>query len=883
MQKRRIAAINILLTLVMALTACITPKTNSLPSPVAISTDQPTVIPTATKPGETPEVVEVQPTPTLVPEPTVIPMYQYIAGGEFLMGSKETDTQAKEDEIPEHTVILPGFWIMTNEMTNAEYAACVATGKCTEPAKAETGPKSQYADPAYQTNPVVGVTWKQANNYCKSLNNRLPTEAEWEKAARGNAGNTYPWGTTANDCSLANTNGCKEDTLAVGSYEAGTSHYGVRDMAGNVREWVSDSYNPKIYQTAKLFQTTGNEKGSLKVVRGGSYKDTAQDTRSAARFGVDPGLEFEDVGFRCVVDSKAYTPFCQAKYRSFCQPPTGDIQPNECSLGAMSGKGGISAISFSCPDAEKVGILDVTTSKPTSGISAKVNDLELECTASDKTDKIDKMTYQCKGEIPESGTSANIQICLHYGIGLNLETGDQLVSCSTFRLPISVGDTVAYKGRETNPYFNTGIDLRKESEIKSTCPQGYIWDSQVGGCVLDLENKDKTVMQKSESCPTGYDLDLNLNCCVPGSTVKDSCEAGNFKDEAGLCIPILQNGCAVGYTYDPYIGCIQQPELDGAVASGCPAGTQISPDGLTCLANTAGELGALTCPGGLDYVQGHGCVLRTAAENPTQCQAGTYLDEKSGECLPTAGPWTGCPANYMINSRSACCVPVPGKENSACLTRVRAEGETTTQDTSNIDQYYQLGQPDCPKIKELVCDPAYHPGQDGTSCVPNSECPKGTGPTPENPFGCFPAGSETCPEGYTMTDAGFGCIPTLTSGTTTFGCSTSQYFDPKMGACLDRAGDCCAQGFYFDKNVSGCVPYPVDQNCPAGFTKQGDTCVSALFTTSNCFTYSLTVPKCPELVCGKVVCSRAKCPLECCQLVNLRPTFSSPFWACMPK
>ncbi len=294
MQKGIIAAIRILFILTITLTACTPPKTTILPSPVVIITDQPTdkptvVNPTEVEPSETPEVAEIQPTPTLVPEPTRIPTYQFISGGEFLMGSKDTDPQAKEDEIPEHAVILPGYWIMTNEATNAEYAACVATGKCSAPSTAETGPKSHFTDPAYQLNPVVGVTWKQANNYCKSQNGRLPSEAEWEKAARGYSGNIYPWGTSAVDCSLANSNGCKEDTAVVGSYEEGKSQYGVRDMAGNVREWVSDSYNPKIYQTAKLFQATGNEKGNQKVVRGGSYKDTAQDSTVCGAVWSGPG------------------------------------------------------------------------------------------------------------------------------------------------------------------------------------------------------------------------------------------------------------------------------------------------------------------------------------------------------------------------------------------------------------------------------------------------------------------------------------------------------------------------------------------------------------------------------------------------------------------
>ncbi len=395
MQKGIIAAIRILFIITFTLTACTPPKTTILPSPVVMITDQPTDKPAEVEPSETPEVAEIQPTSTTVLEPTNIPEYQFISGGEFLMGSNDMDTKAKEDEIPEHTVILPGYWIMTNEATNAEYAACVATGKCPEPAIAETGPKSHYADPAYQLNPVVGVTWKQANNYCLSQNGRLPTEAEWEKAARGDAGNIYPWGTSGVDCSLANSNGCKEDTAAVGSYDEGKSQYGVLDMGGNVREWVSDGYDAKTYQTAKLFQTAGNEKGNLKVIRGGSYKDTAEDSRSAARFGVDPVLEFEDVGFRCVVDSKAYTPFCLAKYRSFCQVPTGDAQPNDCSSGVVNSQGSISSVSFTCPIREDDSALEVVTSETVSGISAMVNDLNLECGTNDFK------LFRCKGKIPE--------------------------------------------------------------------------------------------------------------------------------------------------------------------------------------------------------------------------------------------------------------------------------------------------------------------------------------------------------------------------------------------------------------------------------------------------------------------------------------------------
>ena len=216
---------------------------------------------------------------------------------------------------------LPGYWIFTNEVTNELYAECVAAGKCTPPATAETGPKSHYNDPAFKNYPVVGVVWNQADTFCKAQDAHLPSEAEWEKAARGFFGNTYPWGPDEADCKLANINGCVKDTVKVATYDDGKSPFEVRDMAGNVREWVSDWYQADAYQTAILFMPNGPETGKMKVVRGGSYLDSARDSRSSARFAYDPEREFDDVGFRCVPNSMIYAPFCSTSYRSSLQPP----------------------------------------------------------------------------------------------------------------------------------------------------------------------------------------------------------------------------------------------------------------------------------------------------------------------------------------------------------------------------------------------------------------------------------------------------------------------------------------------------------------------------------------------------------------------------------
>ena len=184
----------------------------------------------------------------------------YVPAGEFLMGSVKSDIKAQSYEKPQHKVYLDAFWIDRTEITNAQYARCVSERYCLAPSNKSSSSyessltrKSYYDNSVYAEYPVIYVSWQDAANYCTWAGRRLPSEAEWEKAARGMEGAIYPWGNTSPNCKLANyydnlaSSYCVNNTSAVGSYPDGASPYGVMDMAGNVQEWVNDWFRGDYY------------------------------------------------------------------------------------------------------------------------------------------------------------------------------------------------------------------------------------------------------------------------------------------------------------------------------------------------------------------------------------------------------------------------------------------------------------------------------------------------------------------------------------------------------------------------------------------------------------------------------------------------------------
>lgn len=221
-----------------------------------------------------------------------------IPEGPFMMGSKEGDP----DEAPEHQVFLKAFYIDRKEVTQDEYARFAKMTKRPLP-KIEVfeDDQSKLLKPEFA---AMSVSWDDAMAYCKWAGKRLPTEAEWEKAGRGEGQRRYPWGDAFSN-GRANVEGSEDGyryLASPGSFEAGRSPYGLYDMTGNVAEWVADSYDESYYKKSPYRDPPGPENGDLKVVRGGSWRETEHNARLSKRFAAKHWRTDITIGIRCAGD-----------------------------------------------------------------------------------------------------------------------------------------------------------------------------------------------------------------------------------------------------------------------------------------------------------------------------------------------------------------------------------------------------------------------------------------------------------------------------------------------------------------------------------------------------------------------------------------------------
>ncbi len=316
------------------------PTTTSTPSKTPQPTLTPTLTHTATNTATSTSTNTLTPVPptstaTATPEASNTPTLGigstrirkedgmtmvYVPAGEFEMGS---DKDWWSDEQPAHRVYLDEYWIDRTEVTNEQYESCVAAGSCTEPMRLDSYSRrdSYYGNRLYADYPVIYVDWNQAAAYCVWAGGRLPTEAEWEKAARGTDGRIYPWGDTI-DKTRANYNGNVGDTTSVGSYPAGASPYGALDMAGNVFEWVSDWYVEDYYDISPEQNPSGPEMGESRMPRGGSWYSEDYESWSTYRGRYYKPYRFLNVGIRCAFSSSMTSESEKSKTLSKTPQPT---------------------------------------------------------------------------------------------------------------------------------------------------------------------------------------------------------------------------------------------------------------------------------------------------------------------------------------------------------------------------------------------------------------------------------------------------------------------------------------------------------------------------------------------------------------------------------
>ena len=291
----------------------LTPTEEVLPTDTPAPTPTETITPTPTNTEESenqPILLEINPIDSAE--------YVLVPEGEFLMGSEPgNDPYFWGAEGPEHTVYLDEFWIYRTEVTNGMYQACVEEQKCPRPQYLNSvDVEDYYGNPEYDDYPVMHVTFTHAQSYCTWAGGKLPSEAQWEKAARGTEGHMFPWGDDppnaerVNLCDSSCARGTEREnhfsdgypgTSPVGSFPFGASPYGVLDMAGNVWEWTFDRFQSTYYSTSPEENPVGPASGSSRTIRGGSWSNPTSGIRTAARTSLTPDKILDTLGFRCVV------------------------------------------------------------------------------------------------------------------------------------------------------------------------------------------------------------------------------------------------------------------------------------------------------------------------------------------------------------------------------------------------------------------------------------------------------------------------------------------------------------------------------------------------------------------------------------------------------
>lgn len=467
----------------------------------------------------------------------------YIPPGNFTMGDGGFDS-------PVHSVSLDSYWVQQTKVTNRMYDQCVKAGGCTPPRQELGGPV--FTNPEFASHPVVGVTWDQSLAYCTWMQGSLPTEAQWERAARGANGNAYPWGSSAPTCGLLNFANCYGRTTNTNAYPDGKSPFGIFDMAGNVFEWVADWYDANYYSQSPAENPTGPESGKYRGVRGSSFESGEEQVASAIRRYNEQNDSGRDIGFRCVVaNPQPFAPYCQLT----AQVPANQISStNSCALpeGAQ--------VNQYCQQGDGYGVVQISF-----GATWEVRGTRLIC---EEKNEGGLRTLTCRG--PRS-----------------IESTNEIVVC--------------------NPACTNQPDV---SSLNSFCDAGYTLDPAAGTCSYT----PILAQPAAGGCPPGYVTVQrgDVQVCAVGPGPDNSCPIGlYFDDLAGMCAPPngqadapfgIDNaalakqtfaGCAAGYTYNDNFQCCQPGA--GAATPTCSPGYTFDVNSAACVPVLEEALGGTGC------------------------------------------------------------------------------------------------------------------------------------------------------------------------------------------------------------------------------------------------------------------------------------------------
>ena len=506
----------------------------------APATEPPPSLPAPTQQPPTPEP------PTAVPSPTIVPVnlagpatgsemawvdgsvLAFVPAGNFTMGSNLPDA-------PQHTVSLGNYWIYKTEVTNSMYAFCVSVGACAPPAQEVGAPV--YDNPVYSNYPVVGVTWDMAANYCSWISGSLPTEAQWEKAARGSDGAQYPWGGADPSCDAGNFAGCVGALTDVTKYADGASPYGVLDMAGNVFEWVNDFYGENYYNNAPAENPTGPGSGELRVIRSSGFEADFGQATLAVRHPAGNAYHSRDLGFRCVVQQPAaLAPMCQtSSYIPSAVVSSGECQVPDVNVGA-------SYCEYNRPfttiDLSPGAVYSVQTDGYKCEEAVIDGQRRLTCNGPDgTTGEVTVCNSACSSQPDVTGAAP---VC-DPGYGLDAGTGSCLYS------PVS-------------PDFGV-----------AGCPAGYTMVDRGGQTTCAPGLADNGL------CPDGMYFDSQYGACASPAVGADAPYGLNNPDQASSTF----QGCLAGFSYSPEYQCCQPSQ--GGAYPGCPLGTRYNANSQTCV------------------------------------------------------------------------------------------------------------------------------------------------------------------------------------------------------------------------------------------------------------------------------------------------------------